>query len=56
MKWREANPEKVDTEEDDFRGASRGIERLLAEAGVAEEDMAVKAKMLARGLLMVKRK
>lgn len=49
----EANPE-AGTEQDIVRVLRRGVERLLAEAGVAEEDMNVKTKMLGV-LLMFKR-
>lgn len=53
-RWREANPEKTG-EEDVVRVMRREVERLLKDAGVAEQDLAVKAKMNGV-LIIVKRK
>lgn len=49
-RWREANPEKTG-EMDVVRVMRREVERLLKEAGVAEQDLAVKAKM--NGVLII---
>lgn len=52
-RWREANPSKTG-EEDVVRVMRREMEKLLKEAGVAEEDMAFKVKMT--GVLLVVKK
>ena len=55
QRWRDANPEKVGTEEDILRRQRRVIERLLHEAGVEKGKEWVKGSI--KGvLLMVKKK
>ncbi|KUJ07797.1 S-adenosyl-L-methionine-dependent methyltransferase [Mollisia scopiformis] len=54
-RWREANPEKVGTEEDIVRIMRRGVERLLHEAGVEKGKEVVKGS-LSGVLIMAKKK
>lgn len=53
-RWREANPEKVGTEEDIVRRMRRGVEGLLREAGVEEGKETIRAGTF--GFLLLVRK
>lgn len=53
-RWREANPDKVGTEEDVVRRMRRAIEELLREAGIEKGKESVRPEM-AGVLLMLKK-
>lgn len=54
VRWRQAHPDKVGTEQDAVRGLRRTIERLLREAGVPEGEEVLRG-FTPGVLLMVKR-